>query len=71
MKQFFPSNVVITAVALVLIAALQVWLQQFLQKQNIYVSAVISIYTIAAGLFILLVLWVVNFSTIKKYTKQA
>ena len=70
MKQFFPSNIVITAVALVLIAALQVWLQQFLQKQNIYVSPAISVYTIAAGLFILMVLWAVNFTTIKKYTKH-
>jgi len=70
MRQFFPSNIVITAVMLALVGVLQVWLQQFLHKQNIYLSPVISIYTISAGGLILLVLWVVNFTTIKKYIKH-
>jgi hypothetical protein len=71
MKQFFPPNIYITAVVLAIIAGLQVWLQHVLQQQNIYVSPVISVYTIAAGLLVLVVLWLVNFSTIRKYIKQA
>lgn len=70
MKQFFPPNIFITAIVLCIIAALQVWLQHFLQQQNIYVSPVISVYTIATGLLVLLVLWIVNFNTIRKYIKQ-
>ncbi len=69
MKQFFPSNVVITAIVLCIIAVLQVWLQHILQEQNIYVNPVISVYTIATGALILLVLWIVNFNTIRKYIR--
>jgi len=70
MRQFFPSNVVITAVMLAFVGGLQVWLQQFLRNQNIYLSPVISTYTISAAGLILLVLWAVNFTTIKKYIKH-
>jgi hypothetical protein len=69
-KQFFPSNIVITAVVLCVIAALQVWLQQILQRQNIYLNPVISVYSIATAILILLVLWIVNFLTIRKYIRQ-
>jgi hypothetical protein len=68
-KQFFPPNIIIIAVVLAIIAGLQVWLQHVLQMQNIYVSPVISVYTIAAGFLVLAVLWLVNFTTIKKYVK--
>jgi len=70
-KQFFPSNIVITAIVLGVIAALQVWLQQILQGQNIYLNPVISVYSIVTAILILLVLWIVNFTTIRKYIRQA
>jgi hypothetical protein len=69
-RQFFPSNVVITAIMLCVVAGLQVWLQQFLQSQNIYLNPIISVYTISSGLVILVVLWAVNYGTIKKYIQH-
>ena len=69
-KQFFPINIFITLAVLVVIAVLQVLLQQFLVTQSIHVPALISWYTVAAALFILLVLWLVNNGTIKKYIRQ-
>ena len=67
MGQFFPSNILIIGVTLALVAGLQFWLQQMLHHQNIYLSPVISVYTVLAGVVMLLVLWLVNFTTIKKY----
>ena len=69
-KQFFPINIFITVSVLVVIALLQVLVQHLLVAQSIYLSALISWYTIVAGLFILLVLWLVNNRTIKKYIRQ-
>jgi len=69
-KQFFPVNIFITLAVLAVIAVLQVLLQQFLVTQSIHVPALISWFTIAAALFILLVLWLVNNGTIKKYIRQ-
>jgi hypothetical protein len=70
MKQFLPSNIIITLAMFATIAILQFFLQAFLQKQNMYVSPVVSLYTIAAAVLILVVLWAVNFTTIKKYIRQ-
>lgn len=70
-KQFFPPNIVIAVVVLAIIAGLQVWLQHILQLQNIYVSPIISIYTIATAALVVFVLWLVNYTTIKKYVRQA
>ncbi len=67
MGQFFPSNIIIIGVTLALVAGLQFLLQQVLHNQNIYLSPLISMFTILAGIIMLLVLWVVNFTTIKKY----
>lgn len=67
MKQFFPSNIIITILVLGVLALLQTLLQQFLQGQHIFVSTYLSVYTVAAGLIILLVLWIVNSATIKRY----
>ena len=56
MKQFFPSNIVIVAVVLAILALLQFLLRNFLQSQHIYLSPLISIATIVAAVLILLVL---------------
>jgi hypothetical protein len=66
-KQFFPPNIIIIALTLIIISALQ-WLAfNFLQSQSMAVNNFISVYTIATAIFILLVLWLVNTLTIKKY----
>ena len=66
-KQFFPSNIYIVIIVLLVIAALQYFLYKWLLMQNIFVSAHISLFTVFAGVLILLVLWLANQSAIKKY----
>jgi len=70
MKQFLPANIVITFVCLAIVAVLQFLLQAFFQKQNMYVDRIVSPYTLAAAIIILVVLWIVNYTTIKKYIRQ-
>lgn len=70
MKQFLPSNIIITLLCLVIVIVLQFGLQVFLQKQNMYVSEWISPFTIGAAVAILVVLWLVNYTTIRKYIRE-
>ncbi len=67
MRQFFPSNIVIVVLSLLFITALQYVIHRYLQAQYIFVSPFTSGYTFATALGILLVLWVVNRQTIRKY----
>ena len=67
MKQFFPSNIVITVIALILVSVLQFLMFKVLQQQNIFLSPFISLYTLLISIVVLIVLWWVNHSTIKKY----
>lgn len=69
MKQFFPPNIFIVAIALIIITAIQFILYRILLAQNIFVSNLISFYTVIAGVAVLLLLWWVNYVTIKKYIK--
>jgi cell division protein FtsX len=67
MQQFFPSNIIIVAIALIAVSALQYILHQFLFTQNIFISTFTSTYVLFTALIVLLVLWIVNITTIKKY----
>lgn len=67
MKQFFPPNIVIIIITLIVLAALQLSLKFFLQAQNIYINSFLSISTFVAAVLILVVLWFVNSATIRKY----
>jgi hypothetical protein len=67
MKQFFPVNIIITIIVLVIITLLQFFIQQYLSGQHIYIAAYPSLFTLLASFIILLVLWAVNRATIKKY----
>jgi len=66
-KQFFPSNVIIIVISLLAICGLQYMAYDFLQVQHIFISQFISYYTLLAAWVILLVLWFVNVSAIRKY----
>jgi hypothetical protein len=70
MKQFMPGNVVITVLSLVVVAIGQWFLSQYLKSQNMNVSPWLSFYTALAAILILLVLWVVNTTTINKYIRR-
>ncbi len=67
MKQFFPSNIIIVLVTLIVIALLQVWVKHWLSGEHIFVSTVISMATVVSAALILFVLWIVNYFTIRKY----
>jgi cell division protein FtsX len=67
MKRFFPPNIFIVAVVLIILSILQFWLKNFLESQKIYVSPYLSYTTLITGIIILAVLWLVNYQSIKKY----
>lgn len=67
MKRFFPPNIIIAATVLIILSALQFVLRNFLELQKIYVGQWLSYTTLIAAVIILLVLWIVNHQTIKKY----
>ena len=67
MKQFFPSNIIIVVVSLLMISVLQYFAHQFLQSQYIFVSGFTSLYTFATALGVLIILWSVNRYTIHNY----
>ena len=69
MKQFFPPNIFIVAVSLLFITIIQFAIHRLLQTQSIFVSKFISYYTIISAIIVLLLLWWVNYTTIKKYIK--
>lgn len=69
MKQFFPPNIFIALVVLIIVAVFQYILFVFLHKQNMYIQPLISLYTIFSAVLILIVLFFVNANTIKKTAK--
>lgn len=69
-KQFFPPNIIIVLVTLAIIALFQLWVKHWLSGEHIYVSGFISITTIISAALIMLVLWIVNSLTIKKYINK-
>lgn len=69
MKRFFPSNVVITILSLVVVSVLQYVLHSILKTQNIFLNAYPSYFTFIVAVIILLALWFINYTTIRKYIK--
>jgi hypothetical protein len=70
MKQFFPPNIIIIGFTLLVISIIQYLLSAFLQKQNIFTGAFISWTTIVTSIIVLVLLWLVNYTTIKKYIQS-
>jgi hypothetical protein len=67
MKRFFPPNIVITVIVLIILSVLQFALKNFLESQKINVSSYLSYMTLITAIIILAVLWFVNHQSIKKY----
>jgi cell division protein FtsX len=67
LKQFLPLNIGITLICLMVVMLLQYLMQLFLQQQNMSVSPFISGYTFFTAVVIILVLWLVNRTSIKRY----
>lgn len=68
-RQFFPLNIIIVAVALLLISIAQWVLSDFLRVQSAYINRYISTFTITIALIILLVIYFLNRRNIKKIIK--
>jgi hypothetical protein len=68
-KQFFPSNITITLVVMLIVCGAQWAFSGLLEKQAMYVSRFISLYTLITAAIILLVLWIVTRLTIAKYIR--
>lgn len=70
LKQFLPVNIFITVGCVAIVIILQYILHNLLLKQNMFINQWISLYTILCALIILVVIWVVNIVTIRKYISQ-
>ncbi len=71
MKQFFPVNIIIVFIVLIVVAGLQLLLQHILAEQSIFISSYPSFFTVLAAFVILIVLWLVNSFTVKKYISES
>ncbi len=69
MKHFFPVNLLIVGLALLVLSILQFLGANALQAQHIYLRSYIAIPTLIVAAVLLLVLWWVNRSSIRKYIR--
>lgn len=69
MKQFFPANVLIMVVVLIVMSGLQLLLQHFLLSQNMIISSFLSPITVASAILVLFVLWLVHRRTLGRQIK--
>ncbi|RAI98719.1 FtsX-like permease family protein [Chitinophaga skermanii] len=67
MRQFVPMYVLIGVITLVVISGIQYFVYTLLLKQHLFVSPLPGLYTWLAAAAILLLLYIVNSSTIRKY----
>ncbi len=67
MRQFFPVNVIIIAVSILVISVLQYYLHHLLLGQHIYIAAFPSTGMIFCALGVLLLIWLTNRAFIRKY----
>jgi hypothetical protein len=70
MRQFFPVNIFIIAISLVVISGLQLFIHYFLLARNIYVSMIPSYYTLGTAICVLCVIWWVNRTSIHSYISK-
>ena len=67
MRQFFPVNIVIIILSLLIIGVLQYYLHYLLLEQHIYVAALPSASTVIAAIGVLVLIWLMNWVFIRKY----
>ncbi|PZX60891.1 cell division protein FtsX [Hydrotalea sandarakina] len=70
MHRFFPPNVLIIIGTLIIVAIIQYLVALRLQKLYMFINPMLSIYTFATALLFLLILWVVNYTTIQRYIQK-
>lgn len=70
MRRFFPPNVLIIIGTLIIVAIIQYLVALRLQKLYMFINPTLSIYTFATALLFLLILWLVNYTTIQRYIQK-
>jgi hypothetical protein len=66
-RQFFPVNILIIALSLLIISGLQFYAHSKLLEQAIFVNRFLSINTIITAAVVLVIIWLVNNFTIRSY----
>ena len=66
-RQFFPANILIVSLSLLIITALQYYIHHWLLNQNIFVRALPSSGTFLTAAVVLGVIWLVNRTSVRKY----
>jgi hypothetical protein len=69
MRRFFSANILIVLIGLILIAWAQYYLYSWLLVKQIVLNPMISIYTISAALLLLIVIAIMNYTSIQKYIR--
>jgi protein-S-isoprenylcysteine O-methyltransferase Ste14 len=67
MRRFFPVNILIIVLSLLVIAGLQFFVHGKLQSQAIFLNSLISYTTVVTGAVVLLIIWWVNRISIRNY----
>lgn len=67
MRQFFPVNVIIVFISLIILSGLQYWAHLLLIAQNASISPFISPFTLIAAVIILVFIWIINHVNTRKY----
>jgi hypothetical protein len=70
-RQFFPVNVAIIGCSLAMIAAMQYAAYVGLQRQNVQLGRWPAISTVVAAFVVLVLIWITNLATIRKYVRRA
>ena len=66
LKRFYPVNVFIVIVSVLLLSLAQYYLSQWLAAQSMFIAPIISGYTLCVAVILLVLLWLVNYSSIRK-----
>jgi hypothetical protein len=70
MRQFMPVNGVVIVAVLLTLSTLQWVLQKVLATKQMYISPWLSMATLAATVLVLLLIYITNRSTVKKYLRS-
>jgi hypothetical protein len=71
MKRFFPVNMLIITICLVLIGMMQYAAHSWLSGQHIFIHPLPSLWTVVCAVGILILIWWVNRTAIKRYVSQS
>ncbi|WP_439505261.1 FtsX-like permease family protein [Sediminibacterium sp.] len=69
-KQFYPGNIKSILLATLLVVVFQLGLKILLEQQLIYISPMISWYTLVIAILLALLLWIVTYKAIQKHMES-